>query len=339
MLKSKKLKQGIMFNRSHFIKAANAGVLSTAMLFGSPIANSDEYSPFGAAFAQSVDAESFIQAYWGRDDYYDAQYQSPVAGVIPVESYFHEMASNSTEPVGVAYVFGIDVSGSISSFNNEYQSQLNSLAETIESSDFRQAIFMPGGPGSAAIMVADYGTGSMLTVGWIDLRENDPERFQQVANIIRSIPRRESGVTNHHFLLQNAIIGLDFLDQRWGATRKLVIVKTDGTGTPPSVAPHRRTLAERHGASISTLVTTVPNEYVYGWTRQHLTTPANTFIGPNGQYVPPGITVEVATELQTQGTDIASYRDRVLLAIRRLTLTQTAQLEIDSPYIQFAQLD
>lgn len=328
-----------MFNRHRFSKAANAGVLSAGIVLGS-IFQADQGS-IGAAFAQSGSLESFVQVRGDTQDYYhSAQQGFSGTRVIPVESYFHEMASDSTEPVGVAYVFGVDVSGSITSHNNEYQSQLNSLAETIESSDFRQAIFMPGGPGSAAIMVADYGTGSMLTVGWIDLRENDPARFQEVANIIRAIPRRESGVTNHHMFLQNALIGLDFLDQRWGANRKLVIVKTDGVATngPSSVVPYRQELAERHGASISTLVTRVRNQDVYTWSRNHLTTPANTFIGPDGRFVPQGITVEVATELETQSADIASYRDRVLLAIRRLTLTQTAELNNNSQYIQFAEL-
>lgn len=261
---------------------------------------------------------------------------SPSSKVIPVDSYIDpELWTGGDEPVGIAWVFGVDISGSINSSTNEYQTQIQALAEAIARDDFRESIFQQAGPGSAAIFVADYDTRSRLQIRGVDFRENDPAKFRMVADMIRNIPRRSSGGTAHDALLENAVVCFDMMPGAAGCRRKHVNVMTDGTGTANLNRNMQRTLAMRHEAIVSSFVTRVPSPDMYAWCEANLTTPANTYRRENGEFLSRGSTVEVATELQTRGTEIGRYEDEVFLAIRRQILLQTASLDME-PRTRFA---
>jgi hypothetical protein len=300
-----------MFNRRKFLAASAAGLLSAT-------------TGLRSAFAAGH--------YSGYDEV-----PAPQPKVIPVANYIHpELATDSTDPVGIAWVMAVDISGSINSSTNEYQAQLNALADAIERDDFRESIFQQAGPGSAALFVVDYDTQSQLQIPGIDFRENSPEKFRAVANIIRNIPRRNSGGTAHDAALQNATICFDYMP--WECDRKHVNIMTDGTGNSYANRNEQRTLAERHEAIVSSLTTRVSTSDIYAWCEENLTTPAATYRRANGSFLSRGSTVEVATELETQGSNVGRYQDEVYLAIRKQILLQTASLNIE-PRTRYAQAD
>lgn len=287
-----------MLNRRKFLTASAAGLMGTAI----------GMAPLRKAYAKIDETDT--------------------SKVIPVDGYIDpEHWTGGDEPVGIAWVFGVDISGSVNSSTNEYQAELDALADAVSRDDFRESIFQHAGPGSAAIFVVDFDTQSMLTIKGMDFRENDPAKFLILADMIRSIPRRNSGGTSHDAALQNAAVCFDMMPGGAECKRKHVNIMTDGTGNSVANKAATKLLAERHGAAVSSLTTRVGSGTIYDWCAENLTTPANTYTGPDGKIVPRGSTVEVATEMETRGSNVGRYQDQVFLAIRKQILLQTAGLQ------------
>lgn len=252
--------------------------------------------------------------------------------IIPISGALHpDLATDSTEPVGIIFGFGLDISMSIEA--EEYQAQLDALANTIERPDFRESIFAIGGPGSAAIFVGDFSYSSTIVLPAIDFRENDPEKFQQVADLIRALPRGKKGGTNTYSFLKNAARMFETLP--WESNNTHTIVVTDGAGTQEEkIHDYVELLARKYQSSVSAFVTrTKDSSDNYDWALEHLTTPADTYRLPNGDFLQGGITKEIATEVETQGSNIARYQDMFFLATRQLITMQSASLNLDIPDI------
>ena len=236
-----------------------------------------------------------------------------------------ELSTGSHDPVGILYIAGFDSSGSVTTPNNEFQNQLNTLADTIERPDFRESIFMPGGPGSAALFVADYSNDSLLRIAGIDFREDDPRKFEIVANRIRTLERRANDGTKHHTFLENAARCLDHCP--WQCDNINVNIMTDGTGTKNENIKYMKMLAERYGAVVSSLTTRVSAPDIYEWCKANLTTPAYKFTGPDGKLLKGGITEEIATEIDTQSDNVVAYANAVYKVFRKQMILQSASLE------------
>lgn len=275
----------------------------------------------------------------------DNEVKTP-SNILPVDHYIHpELATDSNDPVGICWVLCLDNSSSVD--KREYQAQLDASAETIRNSDFRETIFYKGspgsgedGPGSAALFIVDFGSDSKLLLPGIDFRENDPAKFERVADIIQfEIGRRmEASSTFHHVGLYNASVCFDEMKKRWQCDNNHVLLKTDGTGNIEENKRAGKILAERHGANVSSLVTrTGNNSSNYDWCKEHLSTPADTYRGPNGLFVPAGITTEVATEAETAGQNVTRYHDNVFGVFRRQLALHFANNRHHKPRTQFAQ--
>ena len=258
-------------------------------------------------------------------------------------SYKHpELATNSNAPVGMAIVCAIDISGSISSPSGEYHSQIQALGEAIASDDFRQSIFMPGGPESVAICVVDYDDRSKLLIPWVDFRNDDPAKFVQLGVEVQSLERRSNGGTEHAAALENA--SLCFGNLPWESHRNSVNVMTDGTSSVTNVQNWRRILAEEFDATIYALVTEGNYSATLNpWAEKNLVTPGNTYTKKDGRPLPAGFVHTVATERQTQtlgsSPGTGPFRDQVRLALRRQVILQTASLDIDRGPTRFAALN
>ena len=250
-----------------------------------------------------------------------AQYQDysrSSSSILPVESYIDpQMASGSREPIGMTLVIGFDISGSINSSTNEYTSQLLSIAESIERDDFREAIFAQGGPGSLAIFIVDYDHQSKLQIGGVDFRDNHPAKFRAFADRVRRLERRNSnGSTDQSAALENAAMCFEAAKRIWPCERNHVDIMTDGDGYATRNKVWIKKLAEEHGASVSSMATrTSYNKDMREWCEENLRTPSG-LIGPNGRPVPAGVAVEVATEVQTQQSNISRYSNNVHHALR-----------------------
>lgn len=238
--------------------------------------------------------------------------------------YIHpDLATGSTEPVGITFFFAIDSSGSIQNAKNEYQAQLDVIADAISRHEFWEAIFYPGAPGSAAIVVADYSSYAKLRVAGVDFRELDMDKAYALAETIRALPRVHSSSTSHYTALKEAG---KYFENSWDSQRNNVIVFTDGTGRSDLNFKAMSALASDYGATVSSFTTRVAKSDIFTWCQSNLTTP-HGLSRADGTDVPAGITVEVATELQTQGNNVAPIADRAFGALLKMIVHQSASLE------------
>lgn len=311
-----------MLNRRQMLLGSGAAIAGTAGLFNAHSVLADTEAP-----------------------------NNPYNLVVPTTlPYKHpDYATSSRAPVGIAIVCAVDISGSISSDRGEYQTQVQALGQAIASDDIRQAIFMPGGPGSAAICVVDYDDRSKLQLPWVDFREDRREKFVVIGQQIESLQRRSNGGTVHEAALQNAGLCFENLAP-WEAENKSVNIMTDGTSSSTGLRAWRALMAERYGATIYALVTEGNNSTALNtWARNNLITPPNTYFKPNGRPLPAGFVHTVATERQTQtmvntpgglagNSNFAAFNGQVRLAIRRQIILQTAGLNVET-YRRFASLD
>lgn len=302
-----------MLNRRQMLLGTGAGLLSATGLFNA-----------GSALAQG--------------DQHPGTSPRPSSKILsPPHGYIHPNASGSTAPVGAAMVCAIDISGSISDHTGEYTSQVQALGEAIASDDFRQAIFMPGGPGSIALCVIDYDGKSQLQIPWLDFREDRRENFVMFGSETASLERRASGGTEHDAALENA--AFCFMNLPWESHQNSVNVMTDGTSSPTSIAPWRRLLAQDHDATIYALVTESNySQTLNPWAQNNLITPSNTYTRSDGRPLSGGFVHTVATERMTERGGTPAYKGAVRLALRRQVILQTAGLDVET-YTKFASLE
>lgn len=303
-----------MLNRRQMLFGTGAGLLGATGLFN-----------IGAALAQG--------------DHHPGTVSAPSTKILPPpRGYKHpDLASDSTAPVGAAMVCAIDISGSINDYTGEYASQVQALGEAIASDDFRQAIFMPGGPGSIALCVIDYDGKSQLQIPWVDFREDRRDKFILFGSETASLERRASGGTEHDAALENS--AHCFENMPWESRQNSVNIMTDGTSSTSAIAPWRRLLAQRYDATIYALVTESNySQTLNPWAQNNLITPSNTYTRSDGRPLSGGFVHTVATESQTQRGGTPAYKGAVRLALRRQVILQTAGLDVDT-YIQHASLE
>jgi hypothetical protein len=252
------------------------------------------------------------------------------------------LASNSTEPVGLRLVSLFDVSGSIDSA--EYEVQLDAMADAIESKAFQDAIFYPGGPGSIAVMFADFSDDSVPQIGWVDVREGEEWKLKEIAKELRNLKtqRRSNGGTSHVEALKAAKVYFD--NSPWAGDRNVIDILTDGTdsssysygrgyygrGTPindePPLDKLRRELAQDYEATINALVTVVPNEDMEEYARKHLIT-RPIYNKSDGSPLDAGFVQAVATEVSEESVGgIIKYRKAMEKAFRRKLILEVAGL-------------
>jgi len=95
-----------------------------------------------------------------------------------------------SEPVDVALVLAVDVSGSVSDSN--WMLQRDGIADAIASPEFGRAI-VSGAIGRVAILVMQWGSDAKVTVDWRILKGRRDAVV--LATDIRTMPRAESGAT------------------------------------------------------------------------------------------------------------------------------------------------
>lgn len=260
--------------------------------------------------------------------------------IIDVRDYFDkDMASKAYEPVGMTLVLGVDISSSIAPHGNEFHAQLNAIAESFENHDLRETIFGEGGPGSLAVFLLDFDHQSQLQIGGVDFRENHPAKFMEYAERVRSVKRRnDAGSTSHPAFLYNANICLHRAQERWPCRKNYVDIMTDGVSfDKEEVKDWIRKLATRYGAVVSSMATRIPDYYrnVPLWCEQNLRTPAKTYRGPDGQFVPEGSSAEIATHGKVDGENVIRYRYNVHRALRNHIRQEASNRQFQSP-TQFA---
>lgn len=300
--------------------------ITSRFLVAAGLASALTFAPVGL-----VNDPAFARGHSNTGSASEAEGARPPSAVVDVPGYFDVMSTNSNEPLGMIFVLAIDISGSINSGNNEYATQIEAFADAMRRDDFREAIFAPGGPGSIGVFVVDYATNSKLQIGGVDFRQNDRNRFREFADRIEAIERRGSGGTYHHSALENAEIIFHLARERGWAnsdTDMLVNIMTDGTGNADHNRYYTERLAEEFGATVTSMVIRA-SDRIYPWCRDFLTTPGNTYRGPDGEPVPSGQTREVATEQDTRGEGASRYRDRTYLMMRRQVTSRTAWLDLD----------
>jgi len=253
------------------------------------------------------------------------------------------LASNSTEPVGASLVALFDVSGSMNAV--EYQIQVESTAAAIESEDFRNAIFFTGGPQSIAIMVASFGTHTTPDILWVDIREGEEWKLNQLAEEIRNLPRSHSGMTYQIVALESAKIFLD--NQPWESEKNIVDMITDGKENQFRGAAGEQRLANvierlavENGATTNALVildSAHPDLEQWSWA--NLTTKPG-HIGPNGRYIDAGFAKVVAMEQNTRNeVAVVEFEKAFELAFRRKLILEIAGITLDELHEQLAAAD
>jgi hypothetical protein len=255
---------------------------------------------------------------------------------LPVPYKHPTLGSDSTEPVGKRIINYLDISGSRD--DEEYKLDKETLAETIESADFKNAIFYPGGPQSVALAFADFGSLSELRIGWLDVRKGQEYKLIQVAKEIRELPRRESGGTSQVAALTNAALCLD--NCPWQAKRSIVDLFTDGAqntnGSNSDVKNNVEMLARNQKATINALITLDEADFEK-WVKDYLLTPPG-FFSSDGSPLEPGFCKIVATQRSSsndpgntggQTHTVVEYHKAVQLAYRRKLILETAGIELE----------
>lgn len=293
----------------------------------------------GGALA-AASAFSISTGALGQPMMFNAQYnprqswEMKNAGSTLPEAFRHpELASYNPEEVGARIVLSFDCSGSID--YHEFRTQLDVIASALESDDIYDAIFSPGGAGSVAICLADFGSTAALRVPWVDIRKGDQYKLHRLAREIRALLRREDGSTSHVRALDNAMECLD--NCPWQGKRSIVDVITDGQnnhgGTNAQVIENVDKLAREYNTTVNTLLTVTSNsEDHMKWFWDHLVTKDQYY----SETLDPGFVKAVATQVsaRTPGA-IVEYKDAMRLALRRQLILETAQYQPE-PTTQFA---
>lgn len=250
-----------------------------------------------------------------------------VSETLPTAFVHPTLASNSTDDVAVRLICYFDISGSID--NQEHQFQLEAMARAIESEDFKRAVFANGGPGSIAISVADFDDSAELRIPWLDIRdpEADDYKFAALANEIRGLQRRASGMTSQSRALVHSMTLFD--NSPWGANKSIVDILTDGTiNTAHNLLPEARDrLTREYEATINVLVTETTNDSnTRQWAEENLRTlPGH--VRRDGTMLEPGFVKVVATQ-RTNSGGLSEYNRAMEAAFKRKLILEVAGIDI-----------
>lgn len=255
--------------------------------------------------------------------------------------FVHPRASASTAPVGVKLACNLDASSSVDTV--EYGVQLRAAAAALRSQDFRDAIFHPLGPGSIAICFVDFGSFVDIAVPWIDIRQGDEAKLDQLADEVERMGRRESGSTYQIKALFYNMLAMEYCP--WEADRGIVDFMTDGKDNDNALTPKlaflhyaREQLARVHNTTINTLITVDPasgNADLEQWANANLVTPPG-ITGPTGQPVVPGFNKIVAYE-QTEESEraIARFEGQMVRAFKEKLIREVAGANFGRMFPQY----
>jgi hypothetical protein len=161
--------------------------------------------------------------------------------------------AGARQPVDVALVLAIDVSGSVSEDN--WKTQREGVASAVGSDQFAQAV-RRGQIGRVAIAVIQWGTAPRMVIGW-RIVEN-AEETRALAEEMRRMQRAESGGTCMGTMLKMVTAELTGWDDY--ATRRIVDVSGDGASNCGIDFPAMRAAALKEGITINGLPIVTPVE-------------------------------------------------------------------------------
>jgi len=245
----------------------------------------------------------------------------------------HALASNSAEEVGLCLNIMYDTSGSVT--NAAYDVQIEGIARTIESDDFRNAIFFHGGPESIALLITEFDTNSRTRVPWVDIRRDEEYKFQILADEIRNLKRLSSSSTHQVKALVFCANEMDHCP--WQAERKAIAFMTDGKENGSGFFPGTREerveaaidmLARDHEISVSSLSILHPwFPDLDKWCEKHFYTRPG-YMNSNGRPLDSGLSALVASSLDNE---TVSYYNKTLLAMRSIIRMDVAQAPVSQP--------
>lgn len=246
------------------------------------------------------------------------------------EAFTHpSLASESEEPVGARLLCVFDASSSVD--NREYTVQQNVTAAALRSPDFKEAVY--SGPGSLAIAFMAFGSRADIVIPWLDIRQGDDDKFEQLAQSVEALSRPESGSTYHIRALHYAMLSMGYCP--WQAQRGIVDFMTDGkdndsfTPREPFVQLSVRQLAEEFNTTVNTLLTINPTGNdgdLEEWANANLLTPAGLQYR-GGQFVNPGFSKVVAFESTDDSTSaIVRYEREMEIAFKEKLIREVVGL-------------
>ena len=162
-------------------------------------------------------------------------------------------AAGERQPVDVALILALDVSGSIS--DEAWKTQRDGIASAVGSDQFTQAV-RRGQIGRVAIAVVQWGTSPRMAIGWRVI-ESAPE-IQALARDMRSMQRSESGGTCMGTMLRMITAELRPWDDYAG--RRIVDVSGDGASNCGVDLAAMRGEALKEGITINGLPIITPVE-------------------------------------------------------------------------------
>lgn len=162
-------------------------------------------------------------------------------------------SAGERQPVDVALVLALDVSGSIS--DDAWKTQREGIASAVGSDQFAQAV-RRGQIGRIAIAVVQWGTSPRMVIDWRVVES--PGQIGALAQEMRAMQRAESGGTCMGTMLKMITAELKPWDDY--ATKRIVDVSGDGASNCGLDLPGMRTVALKEGITINGLPIVTPIE-------------------------------------------------------------------------------
>lgn len=162
-------------------------------------------------------------------------------------------SAGERQPVDVALVLALDVSGSVS--EDGWKIQREGIASAVGSDQFAQAV-RRGQIGRIAIAVVQWGTAPRMVIGWRVVETSS--ETQALAREMRTMRRAESGGTCMGTMLKMITAELQAWDDY--ATRRVVDVSGDGASNCGIDLPAMRAAALKEGITINGLPIVTPVE-------------------------------------------------------------------------------
>lgn len=162
-------------------------------------------------------------------------------------------SAGERQPVDVALVLALDVSGSIS--DDAWKVQREGIASAVGSDQFAQAV-RRGQIGRVAIAVVQWGTSARMVMGWRVVESSN--EVQALARGMRAMQRAESGGTCMGTMLKMVTTELVPWDDY--ASRRIVDVSGDGASNCGTDLKDMRSAALKEGITINGLPIVTPVE-------------------------------------------------------------------------------